>query len=436
MPASIEGRGIVLVALAAVSVGLPAVLGHRLLAQDQQVRYVSSAEALLAVALRSHLDAAAGTTPGNDEWVSSVAEDSERVLWSGAVDENGDGVEFRRRTDLPYEGIAAQVRRTAGVASLRPLLVHGRPSPRFVLLTMPARQPGTTLAAVINVEQTSDVAGAMVLLGLVAVGGLGVTLAWFHYGMQRPLRNLHNLMLLSRDGLAEAVLDNGTPEELRNLVRSVESTQQELRKWRGEATQLRHSLDVQVSAKTRRMTRALHEATREADTDALTLLRNRRAMERELPRLFQQHQEAGRELTAVLVDVDNFKALNDTLCHQAGDELLAFLGELIRATIRRQTDIAVRYGGDEFVLFLPDTSVPEASAIARRLHDLFAQRVKTLDTVGPAPGLSAGVAASRQHRVGTWQNLLKMADQAMYHAKQNKLGVATVEDVRAAAGHE
>ena len=98
--------------------------------------------------------------------------------------------------------------------------------------------------------------------------------------------------------------------------------------------------------------------------------------------------------------------------------------------IRKGVDYAIRTGGDEFVLLLPDTNTQQAIAVARRLEALFAQKARMLEKADPPPGLSAGIASLREHGADDWSQLLRMADQAMYYAKRTRTGVAAVSDVR------
>lgn len=422
-----------LVLLVAASVGLPMLLAHLLLSRQQNARHAASDEALLAVALGVHLEAASGTVPDCDEWIERLAEEGGRVRWGGVFDENGEGLEFRRRTSMRCEDIVAQIPFEAERPVLRPLTVGGHPSQQFFLLSIPQAEPGKTLAAVLDLGADMPTSGPLILVGLACAGlvGLAAAFAWLHYAIQRPIQGLDRWVTALHHGLSEAALEHVPPDELRKLVCSVREVQREVQRWRAEAGQLRHSLDLRVDAKTRKMTQALRQSTRDADTDLLTGLCNRRALLRDFPTLFDEQRAVERELTAVLINVDGFKRLNDTHGHSAGDELLVFLGELIRATIRKRTDLAVRYGGDEFLLLLPDCDAVEATTIARRLRSLFSQRARTLDRIDPPLDLSAGIAGMQQHRAGSWQKLLELADAAMYHAKEQRLGVATVDDARA-----
>ena len=219
------------------------------------------------------------------------------------------------------------------------------------------------------------------------------------------------------------------------MAQSLAETHNELQRWRVEATQWRHTVEERVDARTRQATQAQRRAEREADTDALTQLANRRAFERDGPALFDAELQAGSELTLIMLDVDGLKRFNDTLGHPAGDKLLMFVGELLRATVRRGNDRAVRYGGDEFALVLPGTTAAQACGVAQRLSALFAQWARTLTGVEPPPGLSAGVAGLRESQAGSWPDLVQAADEALYWARRQGRRVASIQEARAAGTH-
>jgi diguanylate cyclase (GGDEF)-like protein len=145
--------------------------------------------------------------------------------------------------------------------------------------------------------------------------------------------------------------------------------------------------------------------------------------------VFAQVREAGDDLALIMIDVDYFKSLNDTLGHRAGDEVIRFVGELLRQCVREE-DLAIRYGGDEFLLVLPGLNAAMATKVADRIVKLFGQQARLL-AVEPKPGMSAGVASLKEHRPGNPPAFLQMADQALYQAK--KLGKARVCVYRAGA---
>jgi diguanylate cyclase (GGDEF)-like protein len=150
--------------------------------------------------------------------------------------------------------------------------------------------------------------------------------------------------------------------------------------------------------------------------DVLTGLFNRRYMEETLEREVRRCARAKTPLGIMMMDIDHFKSFNDTHGHAAGDVLLAELGSLLRSRIRAD-DIACRYGGEEFTLILPDSSL---DVTARRAEDLLAG-VRSLrveysgHVIGPVT-MSLGVAAFPGHG-GGGAEVLRAADKALYAAK-------------------
>jgi len=152
-----------------------------------------------------------------------------------------------------------------------------------------------------------------------------------------------------------------------------------------------------------------------AATDALTGLPNRRAIDDHLKRLLAQ---AGRSLTpmsAILLDLDHFKAINDTYGHERGDEVLAAVGALMRTELRG-ADFAGRNGGEEFIVMLPDTDRAGAMRVAEHLRK--AMHSLTLPGVTRAVTASFGVASFPEDAL-EGATLLRLADRALYAAKQN-----------------
>ncbi len=419
--------------LLAVSLAVPGILLHRLAVRGLREQNLYRQEAFLAMGLTAHLEDESRAAGAYGEWMQRVAQLTRRVHWAGVVRADGTGLEFRRRTSQPQDEIIAQIDVSATAPGAKPLVIGGVKSQRFELLTIPRPEEDVTLAVILDQGQTEghpDLVAAVWLFCLMGLGLVG-SWAWFHYGIERPLQQYANTLVTVHEGLSEAVAATMPPSELTGLVKCVEETRRELKKWQAEASCLRRSVDTKVDVRTRQAALAQRRAEREAGTDALTRLWNRRAIDRELPALFDSARRSCSELSLVVLDVDRFKQLNDTQGHQRGDELLAFLGELIRATIRKGTDQAARYGGDEFVLVLPGTSASEACTVAERLVTLFAQRAKMIAGADQPPTLSAGVAAARQHGAASAADLLQMADAAMYWAKRQQSGVATVRDAQA-----
>ena len=117
-----------------------------------------------------------------------------------------------------------------------------------------------------------------------------------------------------------------------------------------------------------------------------------------------------------MIDMDNFKHVNDTQGHTVGDELLILLASLIRA-LTRPEDYAVRLGGDEFAVLMPDCSPKRAGELLKRIRELFGQHTNTAMQIDPPPDLSAGIASLRRDGLDSGQQLLEMADANLYAAK-------------------
>ena len=160
-----------------------------------------------------------------------------------------------------------------------------------------------------------------------------------------------------------------------------------------------------------------HTLREEAIRDPLTGLFNRRFMQEALTQEVMKAKRTSRPLAVVMFDLDHFKHLNDAFGHDAGDEALRRLSLLLKTTIRG-SDIACRYGGEEFTLILPEASLTDASLRMEQLR----QNLKALTirhqgkSIGQLSG-SFGVAIYPNHG-STGEALLKSADEALYRAKQ------------------
>jgi diguanylate cyclase (GGDEF)-like protein len=163
----------------------------------------------------------------------------------------------------------------------------------------------------------------------------------------------------------------------------------------------------------------LAEAEKQSMTDGLTGLFNRRSMENLLQREVALTERHGQALSMVMIDLDHFKEINDAHGHAAGDHMLRSFADCVRITLRK-TDLAFRYGGDEFVIVLPQTPIAQAQQVVQKLRQAFStvdfsHAIAHLDH---NPTLSIGVAErSKAGNVLTLPALLSAADQALYNAK-------------------
>jgi two-component system cell cycle response regulator len=154
-----------------------------------------------------------------------------------------------------------------------------------------------------------------------------------------------------------------------------------------------------------------------AVTDDLTGLYNRRYFERHLGLMLDKAREQGRDMAVMLVDMDFFKAVNDTYGHDIGDAVLREFALRLRRNIRG-VDLACRFGGEEFVVLMPDTDFQQAKGVAERVRQAVAER---LFEVGASRGLSVTISiglALNEGATDTPESILKRTDIALYRAKR------------------
>ena len=166
----------------------------------------------------------------------------------------------------------------------------------------------------------------------------------------------------------------------------------------------------------------LHKAVNEqARIDVLTGLPNRRALDERLDEAISQSNLTGRPFSVIMMDLDGFKSVNDTYGHEMGDNVLRQLAHSLTLTLR-STDFMARYGGDEMTLVLPDTDLPQAIHVSRKLQN----RIRSLSIHTPdgqtiSVGVSGGIALFPKH-AGAAPSLLRAADEALYNAKKHAPG--------------
>jgi len=156
-----------------------------------------------------------------------------------------------------------------------------------------------------------------------------------------------------------------------------------------------------------------------AITDGLTKLHNRRYMESHLATLVEQSAARAKPLTVLVLDIDYFKSVNDTYGHHAGDDVLREFAQRLKKSIRG-IDLACRYGGEEFVVVMPETDLAIATMVAERLRRRIASEPFSIDEGKAAVEITISVGlATRTSNDDTAANILKRADQALYRAKRD-----------------
>jgi diguanylate cyclase (GGDEF)-like protein len=228
------------------------------------------------------------------------------------------------------------------------------------------------------------------------------------------------------EDLFRQVAHSGTPlflEERKSMVAAIASgdgVTAVLRLWREKGFENDDLFTVNALAGSAAvpLANALHysRSAQEAVTDGLTGLLNHREFRRRLEAELIRHEAPGRQLSVLLIDIDRFKSVNDTMGHQHGDEVIKEAARVVRRTARIH-DLVARYGGDELAVIGMDSSAEGAAALAERLVEAVrAARIATIP--GQFLTFSIGVATYPQDALGV-EELVMAADQALYLAKRD-----------------
>jgi diguanylate cyclase (GGDEF)-like protein len=247
-------------------------------------------------------------------------------------------------------------------------------------------------------------------------------IAWWllaHYWQQSQNLVL-GLLLLALSALLVAASNgiNATFERMLSLAWQQETMAREL---------------GQITNSLRQRNRQLQEARRQltdlANVDELTRLGNRRLVNQVLDDELRRARRAGTSIAVVLIDVDFFKAYNDTYGHPAGDEVLRRLGDVMRRGSARAGEVVARFGGEEFIAVLPGATAEDAVRVAQRLQRLTGDEniPHAASDVADRITLSQGIAALIPDGDTDVHTLIGRADEALYRAKRggrNRIEVA------------
>lgn len=154
--------------------------------------------------------------------------------------------------------------------------------------------------------------------------------------------------------------------------------------------------------------------------DALTDVYNRRSLDEMLPIEWRRMKREEKPLSLVMVDIDDFKKVNDVLGHQAGDECIKQVADSLKSLVRRAGDIIIRYGGDEFLLILPDVDIAQAVKLANNIRSQVSENCVDCDkrTVNCEKiTVTLGCASVIPSDSSSPEVLLKQADMQLYEAK-------------------
>lgn len=259
---------------------------------------------------------------------------------------------------------------------------------------------------------TLGTAGLLIGCGAVSLGAILLGRLWIVQPIEDIVVQLQRITRPQRP-LSTLKLPHHRKDEIGQLARAVHQMNVQSRRDRVEASQLRRTLDTRVEQATRRATAQLSQL---AMRDPMTSLGNRRFVEHHLEELVQSCRTTRTELVCIMMDLDNFKPINDTLGHKAGDALIAAVGQLIKASVREQ-DYAVRMGGDEFAVFMPGCHIENARQFAARLRVHIKAQAQSLLGNEQQLDVSLGIAALLRDGASNGSRLLELADAHLYQAK-------------------
>jgi len=178
------------------------------------------------------------------------------------------------------------------------------------------------------------------------------------------------------------------------------------------------ALQDELRAKNRQLEELLERVHSMAITDPLTGLYNRRYFQELLKKEFSRVHRYSIPLSILMLDIDHFKKINDKFGHQAGDSVLKEFASIITSSIRRDIDIVARWGGEEFIILLPQTTIDGAKETALRLlSKIDSFRFSALPPTKNVT-TSIGVVSTLSEEVDSIEKLIKLADNALYKAKE------------------
>jgi len=280
------------------------------------------------------------------------------------------------------------------------------------------------------VQQATEVHATVILQDLVMPDVDGLTLVRF-YRNNPATSNIPVIVLSSKDDpniKSDAFSQGATdylvklPEKIELLARIRAHARSYLaHKERDQAFNALSKMQAQLETMNQELARSNQELQRLSSLDGLTGVANRRQFDETLEQEWQRAIRANMPLSLLFADIDFFKRYNDHYGHQAGDDTLKKVAEALKKTVHRPADLVSRYGGEEFVMVLPDTLLEGAVAVAHKVLNgvrnlnIPHENAEDSDRVT----LSIGVATLHPREGEEPETLVEIADKALYRAKES-----------------
>jgi len=213
----------------------------------------------------------------------------------------------------------------------------------------------------------------------------------------------------------DRAIPNGGFVSVQVDVTEIKHAQEEILRAREQLIELNASLEEQVKERTLALEKAKQVAEKQARTDPLTGIHNRRAFFESAQKIHQQVNRDESKYLLLVIDIDNFKSANDTYGHLVGDQVIVLLAKIIQSMIQ-SPDIAGRLGGDEFTILVSNSTVYEVKQLAESISSCFVKDILGFDERLVNLTLSIGIA-ERNADDQSINHVLEQADKALYGAK-------------------
>ncbi len=308
---------------------------------------------------------------------------------------------------------------------------------------------GCTLFSIVSGVIITLIFGGSLIAAIISVlttAGIFATGLYANYIYFKPLQNLLSEIRAVRYGRCSGLADLSRNDEFGDLAHEFQLLYMDRDRLGLELEDVHKVIERKVLYRTSTLMRLVRRLKKHTDIESLTGLANRRHLDKYSDTMFGDVARNNNDLACIMIDVDNFKQVNDNWGHATGDAIIIFVAELIQA-LTRQGDTCARYGGDEFMVLLPKCNEAEAGKVAERIRLHFAREVRqffesesestkqnsgkindkninmtnnTAITISNhlEPRLSIVIATLKKNRPASINDLMQMADKALYNAKE------------------